>query len=236
MIKLLKKLGRNNKGSSLIVAIIAVSFVAILGTVIISSTMTNYSMRVMNYQSKKTFYSAQTALDEIYSGISTECYNQLETAYLSSVTELVNNNRAVDNATANSNMRILYLTNLKKKLDTVNGGMDTSDASSSKANLIKYMESFITRTKDSSPDKYAYVDSVGNVDFEGDKITINDVVVVYVSTKDEYYSNIAVDMVMGYPDVTFNFVDNRNHLNTYLDYCLIGMDGVAAGTSTNMHL
>ena len=233
MIKLLKKLGRNNKGSSLIVAIIAVSFVAILGTVIISSTMTNYSMRVMNYQSKKTFYSAQTALDEIYSGISTECYNQLETAYLSSVTELVNNNRAVDNATANSNMRILYLTNLKKKLDTVNGGMDTSDALSSKANLIKYMESFITRTKDSSPDKYAYVDSVGNVDFEGDKITINDVVVVYVSTKDEYYSNIAVDMVMGYPDVTFNFVDNRNHLNTYLDYCLIGMDGVAAGTSTN---
>lgn len=115
MIKLLKKLGRNNKGSSLVIAIIAVSFVAILGTVIISSTMTNYSMRVMNYQSKKTFYSAQTALDEIYLGISTECYNQLETAYLSSVTGLVNNNRAVDNATANSNMRILYLTNLKKK-------------------------------------------------------------------------------------------------------------------------
>lgn len=55
MIKLLKKLGRNNKGSSLVIAIIAVSFVAILGTVIISSTMTNYSMRVMNYQSKKTF-------------------------------------------------------------------------------------------------------------------------------------------------------------------------------------
>lgn len=233
MIKFLKKLGRNNRGSSLVVAIIAVSFVAILGTVIVSSTMTNYSMRVMNYQSKKTFYSAQTALDEIYSGISTECYNQLETAYLAAVTELVNNNRAVDNVTANSNMRIRYLTSLKNKLDTVNGGLDTSDASNSKADLIKYMESFITKTKDSSPDKYAYVDSVGNVNVDGDRIVINDVVVVYVSTNDEYYSNIAVDMVMGYPDVTFNFVDNRNHLNTYLDYCLIGMDGVAAGTSTN---
>ncbi len=231
MINFWKRLRENNQGSSLVVTIIAVSFVAILGTVIVSSTMTNYQMKVMNYQSKKTFYSAETALEEIYSGLSTECYSQLETAYLASVTQLVNDNKAVDNAEANNNMRIRYLNGIKNKLDTVNGGLDTSDDSNSKENLINYLEAFITMTEDSSPDKYAYVDSVGSVEVSSSQIVINDVVVVYESVRDDYYSNIAVDLVMGYPDISFNFIDNRNHLNTYLDYCLIGMKGVAAGNS-----
>ena len=233
MINFWNRLRRNNKGSSLMITIVAVSFVAILGTVVVSSTMTNYQMKVMNYQSKKTFYSAETALEEIYSGISTECYNQLESAYLASVTELVNNNKAIDNAKANENMRIRYLNGIKNKLDTMNGGIDTSVDSYSKSELIKYFESFVTHTKDVDAEKYAYVDSVGNIEVSGTEIVINDVVVVYESLKDDYYSNVAVDMVMEYPDVTFNFVDNRNHLNTYLDYCLIGMEGVAVGNSTN---
>lgn len=233
MISFWNRLKHNNKGSSLVIAIIAVSFVAILGTVILSATMTNYQMKVMNYQSKKTFYSAETALEEIYSGLGSECYNQLESAYIASVTELVTNDKAIDNAKANENMRIRYLTGVKNKLDTVNGGIDTSDDTYSKENLIKYFESFITKTIDTSPEKYAYVDSIGKVEVSGSQIIINDVVVVYRSLQDDYYSNVAVDMVIGYPDIVFNFIDNRNHLNTYLDYCLIGMKGVAVGNASN---
>ncbi len=233
MISFWNRLKHNNKGSSLVIAIIAVSFVAILGTVILSSTMANYQMKVMNYQSKKTFYSAETALEEIYSGLANECYSQLESAYIASVTELVSNDKAIDNAKANENMRIRYLTGVKNKLDMANGGIDTSDDTYSKENLIKYFESFITKTIDTSPEKYAYVDSIGKVEVSGAQIIINDVIVVYQSLQDDYYSNVAVDMVIGYPDIVFNFIDNRNHLNTYLDYCLIGMKGVAVGNASN---
>lgn len=250
-----KRLRKNNRGSSLVVTIVAISFVAILGAVIMSATMANYRMKMMNYNSKKTFYSAEKALEEVSSGVSQKCFDELNTAYLETVTNLVNISDesrlsgSMANDLANARMKAGYNKKLVDLLTTMNG-VDPFPDSADRTNLKNSLEQFISQRRPAVPGtgdtKYAYVKSVGTLkaykadgsettqtDYTGiDEIRLNDVTVVFESTTDDYYTSVTVDMKLGYPDVRFNFIDDRNHLNTYLDYAVIGMKGVSSGAGT----
>ena len=67
----------DNKGSALVVVIIAMAFIGILASVLMYMSLLNYQMKVNNLKAKDNFYSAETVLDEIYGntdfGISGKC-------------------------------------------------------------------------------------------------------------------------------------------------------------------
>ena len=63
----IKKL--NNQGSTLITVIIILAFIGILGSMMLSVTMTNLQMKMIERKSKENFYSCETTLDEIKTGL-----------------------------------------------------------------------------------------------------------------------------------------------------------------------
>lgn len=211
----------DNRGSSMVAALVAVAFVAILASVVMSSTITNYKLKTMNYKSKKTFYSAESALEEIHAGLSSECYNKLEEEYLKAITRLSTYGGADGsdaNDEANEALRLGYLSAVKL---LVNGFGKPADWT-----LAAYLTGFITDQTNAS------VVSVGAVTSDLTSVTINDLVVQYKESETDYFSTVAVDLVMEFPNVKFDFINDRNTLKTYLDYCLIGMKGIEAGNNS----
>ena len=61
--------GQLNKGFSLFTVIIAVSFVMILGLLVIYISVSNFYMKVTDLKGKDSFYTAEQGLEEIKVGL-----------------------------------------------------------------------------------------------------------------------------------------------------------------------
>lgn len=59
----------NNQGSTLLTVIILLAFIAILGTMMLSVTMTNLQMKMLERKAKENFYTCEITLDEIRAGL-----------------------------------------------------------------------------------------------------------------------------------------------------------------------
>lgn len=205
----------------MVAALVAVAFVAILASVVMTSTITNYKLKTMNYKSKKTFYSAESALEEIHAGLSSECYDKLEAEYLKAITRLSAYGTADSteaNDEANEELRRGYLDAVRLLVTDIGKPMDWT--------LEGYLTDFLTDKTNAS------VVSVGLVTSDVTSVTINDLVVQFKESETDYFSTVAVDLVMEFPNVKFDFINDRNTLKTYLDYCLIGMKGIEAGNNS----
>lgn len=71
-----------NRGAGLVSVIIAVAFVMILGSVVISATMSNYRMKQTNLRTKDSFYNAERALDEVRTGLQGVISQAVSNSYL----------------------------------------------------------------------------------------------------------------------------------------------------------
>lgn len=118
--KQIRRVKRNNSGSTMVIVLIMLSFVMILATVVTSSTIMNLKMKVADKQSTKTFYTSEDAVNEVYVAmgqVSAECFNK---AYQDEIASVVENSAsgkvAVDNITCNENLRLNYAHRILNKL------------------------------------------------------------------------------------------------------------------------
>jgi hypothetical protein len=72
---------QDNKGSAIVVVIIAMAFIGVLVSVLMYTSLLNYQMKRNNYSAKNNFYSAETVLDEIRLGIQGEISGAIGTSY-----------------------------------------------------------------------------------------------------------------------------------------------------------
>ena len=79
--KVWKKLKQDQSGSTLILVLVCMAFVAVLGTTMLSVTLLNYQMKLVDSKEKDTFYTAETAMDEFCTGLEELANNALEGAY-----------------------------------------------------------------------------------------------------------------------------------------------------------
>ncbi len=220
----IKKL--NNKGSSLSVVLVAIAFVSILTVVVLSAAVTNYKLKIMNNNSKKTFYSAEGALDEVYAGLGEVTSNTMEAAYLEVAQQLTQSvvvggdtyTIKIDNDEANKQLRAKYFNSMQ----------DLIQLQDNNNTLEAYLSSFL------SEPTLAYVSSYGYIDYDKDacSIIIEDVIVQYKKAEEngDYFSTVAVDIEFSYPNTEFDFISNtRSTLETFLDYSIIAMDGIDIG-------
>lgn len=70
-----------NRGSTFIVVMVAMSFLAVLGTIIISVSAANIQMKNQEHVSKRNFYTDEMGLDDIYHGIGQVAAESLSQAY-----------------------------------------------------------------------------------------------------------------------------------------------------------
>ena len=74
--------GKQNKGFSLITVIIAVSFIGILGLLILYMALSNFQMKITDLKGKDSFYTAERAIEEIRVGLQEDVGNSMSEAYI----------------------------------------------------------------------------------------------------------------------------------------------------------
>lgn len=212
-----------NDGYTLVIVLIGVSFLIILATIIMATSMGNLRMKQIEYVSKKNFYSDEQILDDIYNGIgkvTTDCLSKSYTEILSQVS--VTNGTAVFDSQdaayeAFSNRFITHLTDKFPECadDSASGYSDIFATLSSyitqpsaSAELVRFNSTEIVK-EDSIPFQYIFRDVT--VRF---KMLAN-------GAESGYESTITTDIVIEIPYI--NFFQNSSNI---LDYALIGNKGI----------
>lgn len=72
----------NNSGSSLVTAIIAVTFISIIATMLLYVAGTNYITKMTDRRNKEIFYQAETALEEVKKGLVLVASDASDEAYI----------------------------------------------------------------------------------------------------------------------------------------------------------
>lgn len=118
---------KNNQGSTIIIVLLMSSFIMIIATAITITTLTTLKMRMAGRESKKTFYTSEEAVDEVYAAlgkVSIESFNKAYEQELSKIrlqtTIIAGNpisNSYIDNNTANIQLREAYTMQLLKNLN-----------------------------------------------------------------------------------------------------------------------
>ena len=69
MIQHMRHCLRDHAGSSMVLVIVAIAFVAILGATIMWMSLNNYMMKITDSRQKESFYSAETVMEQIIAGL-----------------------------------------------------------------------------------------------------------------------------------------------------------------------
>ncbi|MCH5248538.1 MAG: hypothetical protein J1E98_01330 [Lachnospiraceae bacterium] len=77
----LLKLKKDNKGAAMAMVLVIIMFIAIIAAVLMFLSYLGYQMRLMDKRGKDTFYTAETVLDEINTGLQVEASEAMAKAY-----------------------------------------------------------------------------------------------------------------------------------------------------------
>ena len=238
----IKKL--NNQGSTFVLSLLVIMLLTTLAFALASASLTNMMMKSVDRGSKKTFYTSETLVDEIRAGIGHDSVSNLAKAYETVLTNIVQLNTSgfgavMDNDKANDEFKRTYIDNVLYAIagntmrfsgdkEFLNSSVDATDESALKANVINYISGYI-QGKQYDID-IAKITSVGDVKaYKNPKdlgykwiVIIEDVAVTYKEKKagEIYFSNITVDLEIGYPNMKVDFTIS-NRINDFTEYSMI---------------
>jgi len=75
----------NNKGSGIVTVILAVTFVTVLGAILLLMTYMNYQMKTADSFTRRNFYSTEIAMDEARASLQNSVSKAIESAYTSTL-------------------------------------------------------------------------------------------------------------------------------------------------------
>ena len=115
------RFGGDDRGFSLFTVMIAVSFIGILGMLLLYIALANFQMKTTDLRGKDSFYSAERALEEIRIGLQEDVGNAMSKAYITTMETYDEN---IQNSTSEatldelrqSTFRQLYVKELAKEL------------------------------------------------------------------------------------------------------------------------
>ena len=100
----------DDKGSAMVVVIIAMAFIGILASVLMYMSLLNYQMKANNLQAKDNFYSAETVLDEIRVHMEEQVSTSLGDAY----TQILENYDNTSASEKESRLRYSFFNSMQK--------------------------------------------------------------------------------------------------------------------------
>ena len=199
---------QQNQGFSLFTVLIAVSFVGILGLLVLYIALSNFNMKITDLKGKDSFYTAERALEEIRTGLQEDVGNAMSKAYTQVLESYNVENRSQDSSMdrqRQSEFQDCFITELMRTLrvsktedniynmERLRGYVDLK-YDGSKESLI------ITNPAGSAPLMKA-VKNVGK-NTENNGVLLKNLKVIYVDPKG-YASIIQTDIRLGIPKVQF---------------------------------
>ena len=213
----------NNSGSTLIIVLVAVSFLVILASIIISVSSANLRMKQIEYAMKQNFYVDEIGLDDIYNGIGRDVSAALQRSYSKTLIEA---NTTGQYPTQNA-AYVAFAGMFKNELTALYGEGDNV----AKDETLVKLNSYISR---SETNEQLQVTSYNGASIVPDPETgavlwqyvLEDVKVKYVKD-DKYESVITTDIVIEVPYINF-----YQDFSQFLDYSLIGNKGITFSSAS----
>lgn len=228
----IRKKKLDNKGSAIVVVILALAFVGMLIAMLVYMVYYNYLMKYTDRAAKDNFYSAETALNEIQAGIIRDVSDALQESY-SKVTKENYDDTAVNQQVI---FETLYKQNLNDKLEMLTvyeGPASGNQLKYSVDHLMSYLEepyksstvlAYIGTTNQGGVDiRY------GNANYSDGVLILEDVRVSYTNP-DGYVSIIETDIAVETPELTFNSIQDVPQIE---NYSLIAADMITTGLGDN---
>ena len=202
----------NNRGFSLFTVLIAVSFVAILGMLILYIAISNFNMKITGLKGKDAFYTAERALEEIRTGLQEDVGEAMSTAYtqvLESYSKESSQDATMDEQ-RQEQFENLFLEALQKRL----AASDKETKQYSLKKLISYVdilndtsvfdenkESLVITNPSGSNPEMSVNESSDTTDEKG-SVVLKNLKVIYVDSKGRA-AIIETDIRLDVPDVQF---------------------------------
>lgn len=222
----------NNRGSSIVIVIIAMAMIGILATSILWMSYMNYRIKVNDIKNKDSFYSAETVVEQIMAGVQNEASAAASAAYK----EVMKN---WDKDAENSSSNVGAETNRYRIFTTTY--IDTLYADLAKAGnsgqydrdtLKGYVDSYLFTKVDSDAwtngneagkaAKPATIEIVNN-----NSILLRNIYVAYTDTND-VVSIVSTDIRIDVPKIAFSQTGSIDEL---YEYALIGNQGISVDSS-----
>lgn len=223
----------NNQGSTLLTVIVCIAFIGILGSMMLSVTMTNLQMKILETKSKGNFYSCEQAMEEIRVGVQEITAETIKDFYENQVLTnyayylgLLENKR-------NEEIQNLVAAALVKKIagfgvsDIVIADTDYTPTINILGSYPSAEAAYLTVATPILNYKAAICDSVTNVLSQEASVIIKGIKIIYVNN--DYKSSISSDIVVNIPK--FSFTEGTQIVNKSMDqpfknYVLIADGGI----------
>lgn len=219
----------HNDGSTLITVLVAVSFLVILATMIISVSSVSLKMKQTEYVMKKNFYSDELVLDDVYNGIGEVTSDCLSEAYVEILSNVEDGSGTGLYDTQEEAYKAFSELFMKKLTADTNYPVRVCDASPATDTLRVLLQSYLTKTETNAQIvkyKETKIVPVSAVDTTPFQYRFEDVVVKYMALDEAgaatgYEASITTDIVVEVPYINF-FQDSSR----ILDYALVGNQGI----------
>ncbi len=106
----------DNKGSAIIIVLVAVSFVFVLITTIMYVTLSNILMKFSDSRIKDNFYTSEMVVEQMKAGLQNEASNAFSSVYRNTLTYY--RNGSGDKSFSEANLSEVYLQQLKSQLES----------------------------------------------------------------------------------------------------------------------
>lgn len=233
MRNLFKKM--NDKGSTLLTVIICIALIGILGSMMLSVTMTNLQMKILESKSKENFYSCEQAMEEIRVGVQEITVDTIKDFYENNVLASYANYINMPENDRNLEIQNAVAVALLRKL----GGFAVGDATiTTDTVIIPTTNVLAPYTTASAPiltvgmptlySEGAFITNDGVTEtFSDAYIVIRGIEITY--TNDEYMSAISSDIKVIIPKFSFTEgtqIINKSMDQPFKDYVLIADGGI----------
>lgn len=224
----------DNRGFSVLAVIVAIAFVGVLVMIVLALSLANYRMIQTDLGGKKSFYSAETAMDEIRAGLQEKAGDALSDAYVK-VLEQYTNTTGEDSLQRRKTLFESEYVRLLQKSLAADGKLNQYslkmlDGFIQRDRLqegeVLYLDSSARRGTDGSSSSEAVCKLTGN---RVDGVTLYGVAVTCVDRRGRA-SVVESDLVIGIPDINFT---QSSTMPDLLNMTMIAQEGVVvrAGNS-----
>lgn len=218
---------RRNRGSSIVIVIIAMAMIGILATTLLWMSYINYKIKVNDIRNKNSFYSAEMVMEQIVAGLQKEASDSVAVAYqevLSNWDELQSESNRY------SSFASTYLDTLVKHLrDT-----DKGDGYYKRDILKGYVDTTVwdhvnqtawdngTDDTDETKKKTPVMELVN-----GNSLILRNVFVSYMD--EDRLSIVSTDLRLDVPEIVFT---QSGSIDELYNYILIGNQGISLKESS----
>ena len=229
---------QHNKGFSLFTVLIAVSFVGILGMLVLYMALSNFNMKVTDLKGKDSFYTAERAIEEIRAGLQQDVGDAMSQAY-TQVLETYNKNTKLEDTSLDkqrqSDFEDLFIKELVKKLKiTASEGSVTGNEN---RYSLQYLKNYVDLQINDSTESLIITNPAGTEPIMKSSkktgVSLKNLKVIYVDPKGRA-SIIETDIRLKIPEVQFPTPSTLPDLMNMIVVADQGIvcEGAAGSTST----